>query len=133
MKFSATTILIGLCGVALAAPAPTRTTNSEKRLWPFPFPGESPEPSEAYPSNPFLGESGESSESSGFPFLPEGLEESPLGTVLSGLAEQLQSGEEEEGSFFPLSMEGEEGEETNFSPLGMESEEGETDYGDSKF
>ncbi|KAL4949735.1 hypothetical protein BDW69DRAFT_188031 [Aspergillus filifer] len=135
MKFSATTILISLCSVALAAPAPTRTTSSEKRLWPFPFPGEgmSPEPSEAYPSNPFLGESGESSESSGFPFLPEGLEESPLGTALSELAEQLQSGGEEEGSFFPLSMEGEENEETGLLPFGMDSEEDEMETGDSEF
>ncbi|KAL4970848.1 uncharacterized protein BDV14DRAFT_194635 [Aspergillus stella-maris] len=133
MKFSATTILVGLCSVALAAPAPTRTTDSERGIPPFPRGWEWPEPSEAYPSNPFLDSSSESSQSSGFPFLPEGLEESFPGTILSELAEQLQSGEEEEGSFFPLSMEGEEGEETDFFPLGMASEEGETDYGDSEF
>ncbi|KAL4932766.1 uncharacterized protein BDV17DRAFT_287700 [Aspergillus undulatus] len=125
MKYSITTVLVSLCAAALAAP--TRVSRAEKRLFPFPFPGEggeSPEPSESFPAFPFPTESGETPESSGFPFYAnrggscggEGLGESPLGS-LSEFGEELPWSEsgEEEGSGFPSILGGEE--------TGMENEE----------
>ncbi|RDW81129.1 uncharacterized protein DSM5745_04686 [Aspergillus mulundensis] len=122
MRLQLATILIGLCGATLAAPAHQQR---DKRLWPFPFPGEGlepgPEPALPFPSLPFpslpfpgLPFPGAPDDENGFPpIFPRPPSagggtwggESPSGSVSedgegpSGLPWQLSGADEQDGDF----------------------------------
>ncbi|KAL4771229.1 hypothetical protein BDW60DRAFT_65693 [Aspergillus nidulans var. acristatus] len=113
MKVQLATILIGLCGAALAAPTHVQ---QEKRLWPFHFPGQGrepgAEPSLPLPCYPFPTESDDPT-GSDFPrFFPrppfgERCGESPLGSLTDGEDSSLGS-ISSDGEGLPWQLSGED-------------------------
>ncbi|KAL4778145.1 hypothetical protein BJX76DRAFT_343988 [Aspergillus varians] len=127
MKLSIATIFISLCGAGLAAP--TNSPQNEKRIFPFPSPGEGsetePEPTMPFPNFPFPTEPGEPPESSGLPWLSP-VQSMGAGQSCGGVPVDMLS---ELGEWSPVAQLGAGEEEGRSDALMVKVEESEEDSG----